>query len=215
MKGNEPVDADKWKDFGGVSPVIPLFSQVMPISDEIKDIINRETYIVRIKKYKYLISPIDINLNLFFVVKGVVRGYVKDEAKEITTWISSENNLVGTIRNLWDRGYSDEYVQTLEDVVLVCIPHSMSQHLYATYREANFVGRVMAERYYQSAEQRAFICRISSAERKYQIFLKQYPDLVHRISLKYIASFLGIRLETLSRVRTQAKKLEKASSGRK
>lgn len=203
MKTNAPVDPDKWKDFGGFSPVISVFEQVIPISDEIKEVINRESYIVRIKKYKYLISPIDINLNLFFIVKGVVRGYAKDGTNEITTWISSENDVVGTIRNLWDRGYSDEYVQALEDVVVICMPHTMSQYLYATYLEANFVGRVMMERYYQSAERRAYICRLSSAEKRYRQFLEMHPLLVDRISLKYIASFLGIRLETLSRVRTQ------------
>lgn len=209
MKSNTSRDPDKWKDYGGNSPVIALFENIMPVCDAIKNIINEETYVVRIKKYKYLISPIDINLNLFFILKGVVRGYVRDDSKEITTWISSENDVVGTIRNLWDRGYSDEYLQALEDLELICIPIAMSQYLYATYREANFVGRVMMEKYYQSAERRAFIARLSSAEKRYKQFLGTHPTLVDRISLKYIASFLGIRLETLSRVRTQLANNEK------
>ncbi|RZL15265.1 MAG: Crp/Fnr family transcriptional regulator [Pedobacter sp.] len=206
MKHRLDKDPEKWKDFGGNSPLISLFNSVLPIQDEIKAIINRETYPMQVKKYKYLISPIDRNMNLFFVLKGVVRGYVKDGTKEITTWISTENDVVGTIRNLFTHGDSDEYIQALEDAHLICIPHVMSEYLYANYREANFIGRVLMQKYYQSAEERAYLCRISSAEKRYKRFLQTYPGLIERISLKYIASFLGVRLETLSRIRTQGNK---------
>lgn len=185
------------------SPLIDLFEFILPISDEIKRIINRDTYRVNFKKGKYIVSPLDRNKNLFFIVKGVVRGYVKDDEKEVTTWISKENDVIGTIKNLWLTEDSDEYLQALEDVELICIPHFMSEYLYANYKEANFVGRVLAERYYQCAQDRALLCRLSSAEKRYKRFLETNAGLEDRIALKYIASFLGIRLETLSRIRTQ------------
>lgn len=193
MSQSQPLDS---------SPLINLFEYILPISDEIKRIINRDTYRVNFKKGKYIISPLDRNRNLFFIVKGVVRGYVKDDEKEITTWISKENDVIGTIKNLWQSEDSDEYLQALEDVELICIPHVMSEYLYANFKEANFVGRVLAERYYQCAQDRAFLCRISSAEKRYKRFLETNAGLEDRIALKYIASYLGIRLETLSRIRS-------------
>jgi hypothetical protein len=54
---------------------------------------------------------------------------------------------------------------------------------------------------YRGAEERAYICRVPSAEKKYQRFLATRPGLTNRISLKYIASYLNMTNETLSRVR--------------
>ena len=155
------------------------------------------------KKNKFIISPVDKNEHLFLIVKGVVRGFIKDEKTEITTWISKENEVVGTIRNLWLSGESEEYLQALEDVELIAIPHMLSEYLYENYTEANIVGRKMMELCYRSAEERAYLCRISSAEKRYKRFLVSFPDLINRVSLKYIASFLAIRLETLSRIRAK------------
>jgi CRP-like cAMP-binding protein len=81
------------------------------------------------------------------------------------------------------------------------------QDLYAQSPEFNIVIRKLLQQYYRDAERRAFIARLTNAENKYKYFLTRYSHLANRIPLKYIASFLGITLETLSRVR---KKLSKS-----
>jgi len=75
------------------------------------------------------------------------------------------------------------------------------ENLYLQFPEFNIVTRKLLERYYQDAEGRAFIARLTNAENKYTQFLAKYGHLSNRIPLKYIASFLGMTLETLSRVR--------------
>jgi len=194
---------DKWKRYNNSSPLISIFKKFHPLNDEIERWINQYTFPINYKKNKFLISPLDRNKYLFLILKGVVRGYIKDGKTEITTWICKEDEIVGTIRNLWLKGDSEEYLQALEDVELIAIPHMLSEYLYENFAEANIVGRKMMELCYRSAEERAFLCRISSAERRYKRFLKSFPDLINRVSLKYIASFLAIRLETLSRIRTK------------
>jgi len=196
-------DEDRWKKYNNFSPLISIFKKFHPLNDEIEKRINQHTFPISYKKNKYLVSPVDRNKFLFLIVKGVVRGFIKDGDNEITTWIAKENEVVGTIRNLWIDGDSDEYLQALEDVDLVAIPHVLSEYLYENFSEANIVGRKMMELYYRSAEERAYLCRISSAEKRYKRFLLSFPDLINRVSLKYIASFLAIRLETLSRIRAK------------
>ncbi|MCX2575128.1 Crp/Fnr family transcriptional regulator [Pedobacter sandarakinus] len=196
-------DGDKWKKYNNFSPLVSIFKKFHPLNDEIIKRINQHTFPVSYKKNKFLVSPVDRNKYLYLIVKGVVRGFVKDGATEITTWIAKENEVVGTIRNLWLDGDSEEYLQALEDVDLVAIPHVLSEFLYENYPEANIVGRKMMELYYREAEERAYLCRISSAEKRYKRFLVSFPDLIHRVSLKHIASFLAIRLETLSRIRAR------------
>lgn len=196
-------DEDRWKKYNNFSPLVSIFKKFHPLNDEIEKRINQHTFPISYKKNKYLVSPVDRNKFLFLIIKGVVRGFIKDGNNEITTWIAKENEVVGTIRNLWIEGDSDEYLQALEDVDLVAIPHVLSEYLYENFPEANIVGRKMMELYYRSAEERAYLCRISSAEKRYKRFLLSFPDLINRVSLKYIASFLAIRLETLSRIRAK------------
>jgi len=196
-------DEDRWKKYNNSSPLVSVFKKFHPLNDEIEKRINQHTFPVSYKKNKYLVSPVDRNKFLFLIVRGVVRGFIKDGTNEITTWIAKENEVVGTIRNLWIDGDSDEYLQALEDVDLIAIPHVLSEYLYENFPEANIVGRKMMELYYRSAEERAYLCRISSAEKRYKRFLISFPDLIHRVSLKHIASFLAIRLETLSRIRAK------------
>ena len=196
-------DEERWKIYNNISPLIDVFKKFHPLNDEIERRINQHTFPISYKKNKYLLSPVDHNKFLFLIVKGVVRGFIKDGSTEITTWISKENEVVGTIRNLWGEGDSEEYLQALEDVDLIAIPHVLSDYLFENFTEANIVGRKMMELYYRSAEERAYLCRISSAEKRYKRFLASFPDLINRVSLKHIASFLAIRLETLSRIRAK------------
>ncbi|MGQ7856789.1 Crp/Fnr family transcriptional regulator [Pedobacter sp. WC2501] len=196
-------DEERWKKYNNISPLIDVFKKFHPLNNEIERRINQHTFPISYKKNKYLLSPVDRNKFLFLIVKGVVRGFIKDGSTEITTWISKENEVVGTIRNLWVEGDSGEYLQALEDVDLIALPHVLSDYLFENFTEANIVGRKMMELYYRSAEERAYLCRISSAEKRYKRFLVSFPDLINRVSLKHIASFLAIRMETLSRIRAK------------
>ncbi|RYF92998.1 MAG: Crp/Fnr family transcriptional regulator [Chitinophagaceae bacterium] len=202
------IDSEKWKAYGGVSPLVMVFQQIHPLPDEMVRLVNEQTYIVEVKKNKFVISPVTRNENMFLIIKGVVRGFMKDEGQEITTWLNIENDVIGSIRNLFSADYPPEYVQALEDVTLVCIPHSLTQYLYNNFNEANFIGRRVTEMYYQATEERAYIGRIMSAEKRYLRFLKTEGALLERLPLKYIASYLSMRLETLVRIRTKLAKQE-------
>ena len=90
------------------------------------------------------------------------------------------------------------------------------ERLYEQHPEFNIVSRKLLQQYYSDAEGRAFIARLTNAETKYKQFLIRYSHFANRIPLTYIASFLGITLETLSRVRRKlsTKKIWPASSNK-
>jgi CRP-like cAMP-binding protein len=92
-------------------------------------------------------------------------------------------------------------MQAIENCEMLALTYSDFQDLYIKFPEFNIVARKLLQKYYQDAERRAFIARVTKAEKKYRLFLTRYGHLANRIPLKYIASFLGITLETLSRVR--------------
>jgi len=203
MNPQKNFSEDKWARYNGFSPLISVFKYFHPLNKEIETIINNSTFPVVFKKGKFISSPLHRNKYIFLVLRGTVRGYMKHGSKEITTWIAKEHELVGTIRNLWEEQETDEYIQALEPIEAIAIPHEMSKELYEKFPIANYVGRKMTELHYAQAFERGFLCRLQSAERKYLRFLKSYPGLIDRVPLKYIASFLGMRMETLSRVRAK------------
>lgn len=195
---------DKWSEYGGFSPLILVFRSFHNLSPEIESIINEETFPVAFKKNKFISSPLHRNKFIFLLLKGIARGYMKDEHAEITTWIAKEYELIGNIRNLWDEDQpTEDYVQALEDVVAIAVPHAMSRYLYNNFDIANYVGRKMTQMHYLHACERAFISRLQTAESRYLRFLYSYPDIINRIPLKYVASFLCMRLETLFRIRSK------------
>jgi CRP-like cAMP-binding protein len=183
------------------SPISTFFNAVHPLSQGAIDYIDAGSHPVEMAKGKFLIKPSQQSPGLFFIIKGVVRGYIKEEGKEITTWINEENDVVGSIRSLGLRIPSKEYIQAIEHCSLISIGYDVIEHLYEHFPETNVVGRKLLEENYRGAEERAYICRIPSAEKKYKRFMETNPGLINRVSLKYIASYLNMTNETLSRVR--------------
>ncbi|MEI9806781.1 MAG: Crp/Fnr family transcriptional regulator [Bacteroidota bacterium] len=192
-----------WKTPDGHSPLATFFNTIHPLSKEAIASIDRDTFPVTLRKGNFLVKPGSSSNDLYLVLKGVIRGYIKEEGKEITTWINEENEVVGSIRNLGLEIDSDEYVQAIEDAELIAIPHALITYLYANFPEANIIGRILLEENYRGAEERAYISRIPSAEKKYKRFVATRGSLLNRIPLKYIASYLGMTLETMSRIRSK------------
>ncbi|MCX3263226.1 Crp/Fnr family transcriptional regulator [Pedobacter agri] len=200
----------KWDEFGGISPLIALFKSYHPLNPEIEKIINEQTFPVRFDKNKHIASPLKRNRYIYLILQGSVHGYIKMGIEKVTTWIAIEHELAGTIRNLWTEEASEEYIESIDPVLAIAIPHAMSRQLYQQFPIANYVGRKMTEIYFKSASERAFISRLPTAKKRYERYLITYSYLVDRVPLKYIASFLNMRLETLSRIRaTIAKETEK------
>lgn len=175
-----------------------------PLSPEIRDYISRHLSLSRVSKRKLLLKEGDICEHIYFIRKGIVRGFFREGAKDITTWITAENELVSSI-STWDipRPVS-ENIQVLEDAELYVMTLEALRELLLRYPEFNIVVRKLLQQYYADAENRAYIARLTKAENKYHYFLKVHPLLANRVPLKYIASYLGMTLETLSRIRNKA-----------
>jgi len=185
------------------SPIYEMLSQIHPISPKAMDYIDKHSFPVTIRRGSYLLEPGSGTHNLYLLQKGVVRGFIIDAGKEITTWINEENEMVGSIRSLGTNEPSEEYIEAIEESELTGIPYECIEYLYKHFPEANIIGRKILEESYRDAEERAYISRIPSAEKKYKRFMDTKGELLNRIPLRFIASYLGMTLETLSRIRSR------------
>lgn len=182
-----------------------LLAEVMnyfhPVSAEAVAYLKKHVTTCSFKRGKLLLKAGEVCGHVYFIKKGVVRGFIREGLREITTWITAEGEMVTSISALDKQEPSIENMQALEDCELLAISFADLQGLYDRYPESNITVRKLLQQYYRDAEGRAFIARLTNAENKYKLFLNRYEHLANRIPLKYIASFLGITLETLSRVR--------------
>ena len=192
IKKNSPPD---------ISSVIDTLNYFYPLSEGIKDYFRKHTYPCSFRKGKLLLKAGEICEHVYFIKKGAVRGFIKDGTKDITTWITAENEVVSSISSLDAREPAQENMQAIENCELLALTYAHFQDLYIKFPEFNILARKLLQKYYQDAEGRAIIVRLTNAEKKYRFFITRYGHLANRIPLKYIASFLGITIETLSRVR--------------
>lgn len=195
----------KWNTPDGHSPVISFFNAIAPLSEEAIDAFDRHTFPVFINKKGFLLKPGAVASNFYFIKSGVIHGFIKEDGKQITTWINEENEIVGSIRTLGTDRPCEEYLQALEDCELIVIPIALTEEAFDKYPETNTVARRLWEHNYRGAEDRAYLGRVPSAEKRYNRFMEKQPGLINRIPLRYIASYLGMTVETLCRIRTRQK----------
>ena len=196
----------KWNTANGYSPMTNFVLSIFPLSEGAIQHINEHCYAIKVAKGNHLLKEEEICHYLFFIQKGVMRGYLKDGNKEITTWFCAENAMVTAIWGFTSQQVSLENIQAVEDCELYAIHYDTLQYLYQHYVEVNVVGRILYERYYSDAERRAYICRIPMASKRYLYFIENYGEWLNILPLKYIASFLGMTIETLSRLRNKLSK---------
>jgi CRP-like cAMP-binding protein len=189
------------------APLIKFFNELQPLAPAVIELCAAHTYKVKIKKNALLVCPDSVCTEcLFFILKGAVRGFILDEDKDITVWLTDENNLIGNFRNpgVPKMNYK-EHMQALEDTELLVMPYDLIDQLYAKFPETNIIGRKLLAIHYHVSQERSILSRIPSAEARYKQFKETHPLLHFRVPVKFLASYLGMRIETLSRLRKKSK----------
>jgi CRP-like cAMP-binding protein len=131
----------------------------------------------------------------------MMRSFVNEDGEEITNCICSENELATSTESFITQTPSSISIQALEDVVLLTISYTRLQELYGQSSFWQKVGRILAEKEFISTQHTLWRNYPIPATEKYLILLKENPGIINRIPLHYIASYLNIKPETLSRIR--------------
>lgn len=184
-----------------VASLLHVLNQLYPVSPEAQQYLRDHVSFCEVSKRKLLLKEGTFCEHIYFISKGAIRGFTREGSKDITTWIVVENELVSSILSLDHQVKARENIQALEKCVLLSLPLTELEAWYEKFPETNILARKILQRYYADAENRAFIARLTKAENKYRHFLTHHQALANRIPLKYIASYLGVTLETLSRIR--------------
>ncbi len=139
----------------------------------------------------------------YYIIKGLSRSFYLKNGSEINFWFDRENNPIGSLENYFGRK-SKVSVELLEDSILLKSDINALKKDSENSFITNYFLRVVIEEYAEFLENRLYTLQFKTSKEKYIHILKNDPDLLKRVSLTHIASYLGISRETLSRLRAEA-----------
>lgn len=142
---------------------------------------------------------------IYFIQQGIARIYYYKNEKEITEWIARDGEFFLSITSFFERSPSHLAIETLEPAIVSGIHYNDLTRLAAQHHEVETLFRKMVSLSLILSQRRMDSIQFETAHQRYEKLLLQSPDMVQRVPLSYIASFLGITLETLSRIRSGKK----------
>lgn len=178
-------------------------STLLSLSTAFNDAVMSDLRLCVVKKGEYLIKCGESADYIYFIRKGILRGYITHNTKEITMWLNSAGEIVTTGENLLHQSIANESILALEDCELEAISKAKFHELIKNHYEMVLLTNTILLYNYQDACFRALVSKIPNATERYNYFLSsKYGALINKVPLKFIASFLGLRNETLSRIRS-------------
>ncbi len=140
---------------------------------------------------------------LYFIEKGVLHSYYFHNDKQVSSWFYKEGYFITSWNSFYLQKSSFEEIECLESVSVYQISFDQYQKLIADFPAFNNFARVLAEEMLSFLDEFSKGWSFLSAKEKYAQLLYYFPDIELRVKLGYIASFLGISQETLSRLRKE------------
>lgn len=178
-------------------------NSICPLSNEALNAILEFSETKTFAAEEYILKPKQTANYAYFVADGLVRSYYLKNDEEITTKFLPQGSFITSIFSFYSRMPGNEFIKTITPATLVGLHYDNLQKLYHQFPEINFLGRVITEKYLFFLEIEIYNLRKQNAEEKYLFFLKHYPHIMQICPLKYIASYLSISVETLSRIRSK------------
>lgn len=160
---------------------------------------------ISFKKGHILLRADKVESHIYFIKKGIARAFSTTPEQEITFWFGSEGDAVISMRSYvqQEKGYED--IELLEDCELYQIKTSELKAFFEQDIHIANWGRKFAEQELIKTEERLIARQIGTATERYQTLLQKQPELIKRVQLGHIASYLGISQVSLSRIRAQIK----------
>jgi CRP-like cAMP-binding protein len=181
--------------------LIKSFSEIITLEENEKELFLKAFKPISIKKNDYFLQSTNVCSKIGFLSKGLVRYYVFKDDEEATLEFTKEGEFIADYESFLTQKPSLQNIQALEDCELLVIDNDSLQKLYAVSKNANYLGRVIIEhRFIVMVSQLVTLHRYSPQER-YSYFLKHYGDLNQRIPQYLIASYVGVKPQSLSRIR--------------
>ncbi|WP_194831524.1 Crp/Fnr family transcriptional regulator [Prolixibacter sp. NT017] len=178
------------------------FNKWVDITEQEEEIILSAFEQTSVKKKKDLLVPGEVCRYVYFVTKGGLRSYFVDsKGVEHIYQIRLDNSWISDLESFFSQRPSKYYIEAMEDTQMLRISHERLEQLYHEVPKLERYFRILFQKAYINALERLNATMWESAVERYNDMLKEHSDIFQRVPLTYIASYLGITPESLSRIR--------------
>ncbi len=182
--------------------LIENLSRYTKLQDEEVQIIRSRFSIKRFRKHQFILQEGDISRYETFIVKGLTRTYELDESgQEHIIQFGQEDWWVGDLYSFLTQTATPFNIDCIEDTDVLRISKDQLDQLYVEVPKLERHFRILIQNAFITSTKRiSSTLRLSAAER-YAEFVRTYPEIERRVPNHQIASFLGIKPQSLSRIR--------------
>jgi CRP-like cAMP-binding protein len=183
--------------------IILILEKISPLSEESKQALRSVLRVYYFEKNEFLLKKGEVATCFYYLKKGVTRIFYHKKEKEITEWLALSGEFFLSIASFYKQKPSSLNIQAIEFSEVIVIPHDDFLQLSKKFHDIETLHRTMLMQSLLLSQERMESIQFENAQERYERLIQNRPEIVKRVSLTYIASFLGITLETLSRIRVK------------
>ena len=178
-----------------------IFLNYHSISDELCEELSKVSNLVKFKKNEKIYKAGCVVDSVSIIRYGLVRSYIVSDEKEMTIWFGEVGDFITSFYSFFTGKEGIETIDCIEDTTVLRINSSDFKKLIKENNEMLLLYSIILEKGYIYWEQRYAINQIYESEQRYSMFYERSKEMVLKIPLKILSSYLNIRQETLSRIR--------------
>ncbi|MBC9931213.1 Crp/Fnr family transcriptional regulator [Chitinophaga qingshengii] len=154
-------------------------------------------------KDDYLLKAGEVCNALYFICRGYCRAYYDKDGVDINTDFFFEQDIATNINSYGRREKSAFAIQACESLEVVRFDRELLLSAAARDPQIETLGRLCLQRIAARQEKHTALFKLMSAQERYEYLEQTYPEMLQRVSLSQLSSFLGVARETLSRIRSR------------
>ena len=182
-----------------------IITTIYPLSDAALHKIILLLEPVIFKKGTLIITENTFVNCIYIIESGLTRAFTNLKNDQITFWFGYENDIIVGMKSYVEGALCYENIEALEEVMAYKIDHEKLKSLFETDLEIANWGRHFAEIELLKTEKRLMARQVKTATERYLDLGNKHPEILKRVPLGYIASYLGITQVSLSRIRAELK----------
>jgi CRP-like cAMP-binding protein len=191
--------------------LIRSLSKYTPITEELEKALIESAFIRSFNKGTVLLKEGDISNECYFILKGCIRSYYIIDGEERTTEFYTEEQVVSP-SSYGKNIPSEYYLECIEETYASVGSPELETEMYEKYPILESLGRVISDAILTKKQDVFTEFKLASPEERYLNLLKNRPDLLQRAPQRQIANYLGMKPESLSRIRRRLTQYKKNSN---
>lgn len=152
-------------------------------------------------KGEIILSKGQVGKNIMFVERGYLRTFITKDGRDINTDFIFENNFTTNLKSLRFSIASDTTIQAGETTIIYKFDKDELLSLYKESQEIESFGRQLLEQLLIAQEEHTNLFKLCTPAERYDYLRRNKPQMIQRISLSQLSSYLGVTRETISRIR--------------